>query len=674
MTVLQRKIDSLSKSELAAYLQMMRADGQPKPKGDRKALGAALKARIGGETVAPLDINAVEADVLKAAGLGDAAVDAIRAHRPILAWSDLAGLPGLTAAKLKAIAPLFAIPPIRLPGGGELKTTDKAPPIVAVTQETESRSGAADVHYRLRGADDEDGGEAEGEDADGRALPAYEDETGAIRYLDPRFVTAQMRKSADDPEVASLFAGAGLVVFRRFNTPGLVMLSLAAGRHGPAALNTALAVLAASPLTEIVEPAWIATDSLEEPARARTAPTRAAASRTPPRAATASAARPAKPILETDDAGGVLPWNLAMIDGGALGAGTPAVRLVVVDTGVDGAHPAIAGRLLPAHPGETRNYAEGPDIAPDDDDGHGTAIAGLLVGNGAAGVHGLAPGCALIALKVPLVGSLAAYALRRDALLAVAARAGAGEKLVVNLSWRTAGDVALIRDAVEKLSSAGALVVCSAGNGDAAANQPHYPSDYPSTLSVAALAASRQRADYSYFGDEVDLAAPGGDAAQPIICAAPGGGTGPRFGTSFAAPHVAGALALAWSRAPHLDAADIRAAVESSAGALGEAGLGRGLVRLSRLAALLAGSSPSLPEPEPEPGPDPGPDPGPEPGDTGFPMAGAALADVDCVMPAITRRILRGRASVSGWTEVRAVLGMTPDIAGCLRATLRRRA
>lgn len=675
---LQRKIDSLTKRELQVYWKFAKGGRQPPSASDREALSAALKERVGGDVVTPLDINLATPEMLASAGLDDSAVTALRERRPILQWNDLDHLPDLTPAKKKMLESLFNIPTIRLPDGKTLKASTNAAPIIAESSQVESRIGAADVHYRMPGETEEFETLA-----DERQLPAYEDESGVIRYLDPRYITAQMRKSSDDPAVAALLTTAGVQIFRRFQTPGLLMLVLESSRHGPAALNTALAVLAASPLTDIVEPAWIATDKMEGASRSKSkllqrpassikirerigaegatdshggSPRECGASHVEAEVAPAGA-------LESEAGGSAMSWNIAMMSPAALGRGNPAITLVAVDTGVDPAHPAIAGRIVPRGPGEIRNYEVGVGADPMDDDGHGTAVASILVGSDAGGVRGMAPACSLIVLKVPLFGTLTAYALRRDALLSLATRATGGQKLVVNLSWRTSGDVALVRDAVERLTSAGAIVVCSGGNGDAVMGQPHYPSDYPSCISVAALASTGQRAAYSYFGNAIDLAAPGGDANQPILCAQPGGGTTTKYGTSFAAPHVAGAVALFWSRALSMNATQVRNAVESAAVPLAEPGLGRGLPRLTELAAALP----------PDPlAADDDPPPAPSASDIGnteaFPVPGARLADLNCVMPVITRRILRGRQRISGWGEAAAILGMPPQSIDCMRS------
>jgi subtilisin family serine protease len=243
--------------------------------------------------------------------------------------------------------------------------------------------------------------------------------------------------------------------------------------------------------------------------------------------------------------------------------------------------------------GDNWNFADGDAPDPVDEEGHGTFIAGVLVGNGIGGICGVCPGCRILPLKILLSGD---YAARRDAILYAVSRVSPGQRLVLNLSWKISGDVALIRDAIMTAAAAGAIVVTSAGNDirGAHANLPHFPSDYPAAISVAAVGPDGKRPGYSYFGDEVDIAAPGGvtpdSAAVGILSAVRGGSAGTDCGTSFAAPHVAGAAALLFSRNPTWPATQVRFALESSARPLAEPGLGRGLVDVgAALNALPAG-------------------------------------------------------------------------------------
>jgi hypothetical protein len=625
-----------------------------------------------GEGPPKLDINLAGTELLQQLGLSESAADQLRVRRPFWHLDEIAEL-GLSADLQARLRRLFTVAPLvyrdKTSSRRVILSADPEETVVASEPEAEALAGrsrgAAPTavpgrHYRrIRGTD------AESRDAESlagsRLFPAFRDGRGVSRYLDPGFIAVQAVGGPETDEVAQLLQTLGLVVEKRFATPGLFIARLMADRHGSAGLTSVLAALGASPAVVFAEPAWIGFDDLEAVG-----------------SAAGSAARRETGGDGEADAEAALPWNLALVGAErvwAIGRGSPAVLLVSVDTGVDGGHPAIAPAILPTGAGERRNFAEDQDV-PTDQSGHGTAVAGFMVGNGAAGAFGLAPECRLLPLRVPLSAALESYALRRDALLSLLPRLAAGQRLVVNISWRTAGDVALVRTAVESLHAAGAVVVCSAGNSGSPPGAAHFPSDYPQTISVAAVDQAGLATDYTDRGPQVDLAAPGGSAAVPLICAALGGATVSNRGTSFAAPHVAAAAALIWSLRPHLDAAGVRAALESSA-FTNDPDLGRGLLDLGRFADSLA--SPVLPPPDVPPPvvpppvvPPPVATPVTPSAGAGFQIAGSLLVALGqgCGLKAITARILGARAVVRGWEEVAGILGMTAPTLSCLQARM----
>ena len=170
----------------------------------------------------------------------------------------------------------------------------------------------------------------------------------------------------------------------------------------------------------------------------------------------------------------------------------------------------------------------------------------------------------MLPLKVPLEGTSLSYAKRRDAILYAVGLVQEPRRLVMNLSWKTTGDVALIHDAISQAYQAGVLVVASAGNWPETEEEPHFPSDYTEVVSACAVGPDRRRAQYSFFSKEVDLVAPGGsgseNAAENLHSARPGGADGVHFGTSFSSPHVAGAAALLLSQKKVLGVTDLRGA------------------------------------------------------------------------------------------------------------------
>jgi subtilisin family serine protease len=97
---------------------------------------------------------------------------------------------------------------------------------------------------------------------------------------------------------------------------------------------------------------------------------------------------------------------------------------------------------------------------------------------------------------------------------------------------------------------------------------------YDFVLTVSAVDKADRRASFSNFGPEVDLAAPG--AEIPVLL--PKGAVGSLSGTSFAAPHVSGTLALILSANPRLSAKEAVEVLLRTCEGLNTTGIGRGLV------------------------------------------------------------------------------------------------
>jgi len=185
---------------------------------------------------------------------------------------------------------------------------------------------------------------------------------------------------------------------------------------------------------------------------------------------------------------------------------------------------------------------------------------------------------------------------------------------IINLSLGGAPFSQSSQELYQRVRAAGVSMVASAGNEASA--RPSYPAAYEGVISVAAVDAQRQRATYSNTGGSIDIAAPGGnnsvdlngdgypDGVLSTGGLEAGGSYGYTFqnGTSMAAPHVAGVLALMIAVNPDLSPADIdslliRGELSDDLGALGrDNDFGYGLVNAQRavLAALeAAGGTPA---------------------------------------------------------------------------------
>jgi subtilisin family serine protease len=273
-------------------------------------------------------------------------------------------------------------------------------------------------------------------------------------------------------------------------------------------------------------------------------------------------------------------WNIGMIhaqDVWAAGDTGQGIVIGASDSGVDASHPALAGSM---RPGDDSWYDPwNGSRTPTDHNGHGTHTLGTALGRGGIGV---APGAQWIGC-VDLDRNLGNPAYYLDCLQFMLApfryggdplrdgRPERGADVLTN-SWGCPGvegcDRDSLRPAVDALTAAGVFVVAAAGNaGPRCRSITDPPAPYDHTLTVGAVDRRGSLTDFSSRGPvsgeaKPDVLAPG----QDVVSALPGGGYGALSGTSMAAPHVAGVVALMWSANRRLvgDVARTRLILKSS--------------------------------------------------------------------------------------------------------------
>jgi subtilisin family serine protease len=239
----------------------------------------------------------------------------------------------------------------------------------------------------------------------------------------------------------------------------------------------------------------------------------------------------------------------------ASGAG---VVVAVLDTGVDAAHPELAGQIAPGgwnvliNSPDTRDLGNGVD---DDGDGlademtgHGTHVAGIVAQT--------APAAGIMPVKVlDSDGVGDAFYVAAGIYQAIASGAD-----VINLSLGSTFDSRVIAEAVAAAHEAGIVVVAAAGNADRE-TPPEYPAIDAHALGIAATDGNDGKSEFSNYHQRLSLSAPGTD----IVSSFPGGGYARWSGTSMATPWVAGAAAVVLERAPALTPDEVGARLAAAA-------------------------------------------------------------------------------------------------------------
>ena len=206
------------------------------------------------------------------------------------------------------------------------------------------------------------------------------------------------------------------------------------------------------------------------------------------------------------------------------------VKIGIIDTSFDVAHPAFAGRKF-----KQGNFLGEGAIS--GNDWHGTAVLSLLAGQPKSSTPGLVPDAEFFlasAFKTDNEGNASADTF---GILNALAWLAALDVRIVNMSFSGPNDE-LIAKAISNMSGTGVSFVAAAGNRGP--NGPaSYPAAYPEVIAVTAVNRSLKGYVHANSGSYVDVAQPGVD----VWTALPGGREGYRTGTSFAAPFFTGILA-----------------------------------------------------------------------------------------------------------------------------------
>jgi hypothetical protein len=218
------------------------------------------------------------------------------------------------------------------------------------------------------------------------------------------------------------------------------------------------------------------------------------------------------------------------------------------------------------------------------DDGHATAVAGLIAGND-KGAPGIVPGAEIYGYRVLDSNG---YGDSFTLASAITQAVDAGIK-IINISLGSYGDSIVVSDAVAYAAKNGSLIIAAAGNDGA--NSITFPAGYASVISVGSVEAKGEHMNFSNSGSNLDIAAPG----YVIPAAWPGEQLVEFSGTSASAPVTTASIVALMSVYPNLSptqAYNLLASYANEAGAPGvDPQHGAGNVNLAR---PIAGTKPGV--------------------------------------------------------------------------------
>lgn len=350
----------------------------------------------------------------------------------------------------------------------------------------------------------------------------------------PDELLVKFAPGADPPSLARAFG---------FHLHHQTLLGVWVVKVPPQALDAMLAALSHNPQVEYVEPNGIATIDLD----------------------------PNDPYDNTtcynsSKSGCVSQWAWGKIQAYAawdLTTGSSAVRVAVVDTGIDNSHPDLPPVVAQWDFVNNDNNAE-------DDNGHGTHVAGTIgaLTNNGVGVAGMNWQVSLLAAKVLDASGSGTYAQVADGIVWAADN---GAK-VINLSLGGSIGSTTLKNAVDYAWSKGAVLACAAGNSGSSAKT--YPAAYTNCIAVAATDENDNKASFSNYGAKwVDVAAPGVRILStmpdtPVYLTTQYGyftTYDALNGTSMATPHVAGLAGLVWATGKCTTNTCVRQRIETNA-------------------------------------------------------------------------------------------------------------
>ncbi|HHW00625.1 MAG TPA: S8 family serine peptidase [Clostridiaceae bacterium] len=268
------------------------------------------------------------------------------------------------------------------------------------------------------------------------------------------------------------------------------------------------------------------------------------------------------------------------------------VRITLIDTGISCKY------LDDSNVIEGKNYVF-PEMGTNDLVGHGTAVAGIILGSEVFGIEGVAPDAEIVPLVfysryasgMPVNGGIEAICQAiYDAIDLYGCR-------IINISAGITSDSDKLREAIAYAGEKNVIVVSAVGNSNRSSPKVvYYPAAYETVIGVGAANEKNEAAYFSQRNSSVKLLAPGtniptatiNNSSKPVKV----------NGSSYAAAFVTGAAALLLEENPELTAAQLRELLYNSAKDLGPEGYdietGWGMLDISKALSELRNTTISL--------------------------------------------------------------------------------
>lgn len=249
---------------------------------------------------------------------------------------------------------------------------------------------------------------------------------------------------------------------------------------------------------------------------------------------------PYKVVEQIDQVENEVPKGVKLIQAPSIWNKTKGkdIKVAILDTGCDVNHPDLHDRIIGG-----KNFTDddnGNQETYQDYAGHGTHVAGTIAANkNDSGITGVAPEANLLIVKVLNKNGSGKY----DWIINGINFAIEQKVDVISMSLGGPNDHPELYKAIQRAVNNNILVVCAAGNGgdgDHSTDEFAYPGSYNEVISIGSIDLKRRSSDFSNSNNEIDLVTPG----EEILSTYLDGKYAKLSGTSMAAPHASGALAL----------------------------------------------------------------------------------------------------------------------------------